>query len=281
MYSWVTPLFEDDLLLVRLQACSMGLMLPPEQVAEILIIDNTTRSGSIPWDTLLAWYGRLADAVEIVPRGRLVPPGLGHGWYGQQLLKMEVARIVKAPNYVVLDAKTHLLEPPPSDFFMRDVKTPRVFIHGYRSHPLLSGVVKSQTFWGVPPDIDAFPALHTPLCLNAALVRDMMAEITNRGRAFPELITEGHLEFPLYWAYLRSRGVPVAQGERYGGIWRGAVMTSDRAVEGRIATIEEERHKFLSLHRAAIPELSISAKGMLQNFWKSRGIPKLVMPFRV
>jgi hypothetical protein len=40
-----------------------------------------------------------------------------------------------------------------------------------------------------------------------------------------------------------------------------------------------QRRPFFSVHRKAIPLLSVTAKRLLLEFWQERGIPQQVLPF--
>jgi hypothetical protein len=94
----------------------MYMFLPLEMVERIIIIDNSSEENLFNIDTVLPHYGSLDACVTVIRRRDLTPIGTG-GWHMQQLLKIEVSKMISTRRYVALDAKNHLCYPVPSDFF--------------------------------------------------------------------------------------------------------------------------------------------------------------------
>ncbi|NJN91757.1 MAG: hypothetical protein HC878_16270 [Leptolyngbyaceae cyanobacterium SL_5_14] len=107
--TFVTVVFEEEYLLLQLQARSMRLYLSPIMVDEIIIIDNSCRGMPRAFkDELLIAYAQLAPLVKILLSKDICTIPSSQGWVSQQILKLMIAEHIESEWYVVLDAKITL-----------------------------------------------------------------------------------------------------------------------------------------------------------------------------
>jgi len=278
-YTFVTVTYEDDYPAMALQACTMHMFLPMGMVARIIIIDNSSEPNIFNVDTVLSHYGSLSACVTVIRRQDLIPINIP-GWHTQQLLKLEVAKKISTERYVALDAKNHLCYPVHSDFFERPDGILKTFLENYTLHPMRKTLENTLSFWALDPElIAAFPPTHTPFCFERGKVLDMLSFIERKGRPFSSVfLEEGLTEFFTYSGYLIKTGVRIDyHATKTGGVWD--TDSNDEDVHRQLRYNRAQRRPFFSVHRKAIPLLSASAKRLLLEFWRERGIPEEVMPF--
>jgi len=278
-YTFVTVIYEDDYPAMTLQACTMDMFLPREMVERIIIIDNSSEENLFNIDTVLPHYGSLDACVTVIRRRDLTPIEIA-GWQIQQLLKLEVAKRISTERYVVLDAKNHLCYPVPSDFFERPDGTLKTFLENYTLHPMRKTLENVLSFWALDPKlIAAYPPTHTPFCFERQKVLEMFNFIERKGRRFSSVfLEEGLTEFFTYSGYLIKTGVRIDyQATKTGGVWD--TDSGDEDVRRQLRYNRAQRRPFFSVHRNAIPLLSVTAKRLLLDFWQERGIPQQVLPF--
>lgn len=274
--TFVTPVFEAEVELLRLQARSFAVHVPPTTAAAVVVLDNTRRGLRDP-DGLRAAYGPLADRVRVLrPRDvRPLPPA--PGWRAQQVLKLAVAEQVTTRRYVALDAKNHFVAPPPDTCFVSADDRARVRGYGYRTHPLRPSLEHVLRYLGLDPaeHLDRFAATVTPFVLDTALVREVVADVERTsGRPFErEFLAQDLTEFFLYAGWLLRRD---------GTLDRVLELTEDRSptlwpraadVDGVAAAVAATADvPILGLHRNAVPLLDADAVRALATFWADRGL---------
>lgn len=278
--SFVTVTFEAEVPLLLLQARSMATFATRDLVAEIVVIDNTEcgirRRQHLD---LLAAYGPLATCARIV-RPEAITTGVpaASGWVRQQILKLMVSRSIATRQYVVLDAKNHLISSPTTDFFSAPDGRARVPTYSFVDHPLRRHLEQVLRYTGLPDThLDRFTATVTPFVLDTARVVDMIAGVEHRsGRSFADEFVDHDLtEFFLYSAWI------LAAGNEFDHVFadshvRCPVVWPRRAnvegVEQAIAEANEQLGPFFSVHRRALATLDRRASTVLADFWVDRGI---------
>ncbi len=109
MTTIVTVAYEGDRLALLLQAKSLGLYGGGAGIVEVIVVENASAGVRLNWrPELLAAYGSLAPVVRFVPSPEVAALPQAEGWWTQQVLKLEVARLVGTADYLLLDAKHHL-----------------------------------------------------------------------------------------------------------------------------------------------------------------------------
>ncbi|GIG19685.1 hypothetical protein Cch01nite_04090 [Cellulomonas chitinilytica] len=274
--TFVTPVFEAELALLHLQARSFAVHLPTDAAREVVVLDNTRRGLRTP-QTLLDAYGPWAPQVRILRPDDVCALPTVSGWRSQQVLKLAVARLVETSRYVTLDAKNHLVAPPPASFFEAPDGRIRVRGYSYREHPLRGSLERVLTYLGLDPaaHVDRFAATVTPFTLDTAVVREMVADVEARsGRSFArEFVSQELTEFFLYAGWLLRRD---------GTLDRLYELTDDvnPVVWPRAATADGVRAVIASaagspvfgVHRDAVPALDAEARDVLGAFWAERGL---------
>ncbi|MDM7855568.1 DUF6492 family protein [Cellulomonas alba] len=276
--TFVTPVFEAELPLLELQARSLARRLPADEGHELLVLDNTARGlGRAARARLEAAYGEHLPHVRVLRPSDVCPMPPTSGWRGQQVLKLAVARLVRTPRYVALDAKNHLVGSLDDAFVEGPDGRTRVRAHGFADHPLRPALEHVLGYLGVDPAgaVERFPATVTPYVLDTATVRDVVADVESRsGRPFgDEFVAHELTEFFLYAGWiLRADGT----------LERRLELTSDpnptvwpRGAADVATTVEEVRRTgapFLGVHRNAVPRLDDEGRRLLAELWAERGL---------
>lgn len=278
--SFVTVTFEAEVPLLMLQARSMATFATRDLVAEIVVIDNTEHGiRHRQRGALLAAYGPLATCTRIV-RPESITTGLpaASGWVRQQILKLMVSRSITTRQYVVLDAKNHLVAHPTIDFFTAPDGRARVATYSFVDHPLRRHLEQALRYTGLPDThLDRFTATVTPFVLDTARVLDMIADVEQRSRRSfaDEFVDHDLTEFFLYSAWVLASGDELDHVFADSGV-RCPVVWPRRAdvegVEQAIAEANEHGSPFFSVHRRALATLDRRASTVLADFWVDSGI---------
>ncbi len=275
----MTVVHADDEWLLRLQARSMRLYLPPPLVDEIVVVENFEAGQHVEWrDRLRAEYGHLADRVRFVPAEALGPMPRATGWWTQQVLKLLACRVVACDRYVVLDAKNHLVRPLCPDFLEGTDGRLLSRRYCYRRHPLRHFLESTLTFCDVPaePNLGRFMQADTPFTVDRDDAQAAIAFVEVRtAKQFAEGFIDAKItEFFLLAADLTRRGV---LEDRYDFsqiacpvVWDN--MAEPAALLPVIREAEECRAPIFAVHRRVIPKLGDVSRGILGQFWQRRGL---------
>ena len=100
----VTVVFDQEIYLLEWQAKSINKFLKPEEINEIIIVDNGSQTCRPTPD----WYGKFKSKVRILNHGNLGLKVMPHldGWRTQQLCKILSASQSTCDYSLILDAKT-------------------------------------------------------------------------------------------------------------------------------------------------------------------------------
>lgn len=275
--SLVTLFFEAELPLLALQARSLARFHAPRDFQQILVIDNT-RSGMTgrarrridrefgPWQDVVR-YVRPHEIVDLPP----VP-----GWVGQQILKLQVHRLVETEHYVVLDAKNHWNQSTDLQTFVNSDGRARGASHTYRGHALEQQVAGVLRYWDIEPEpwLDHFLVTHTPVVLSATVASELIAAVEARsGRPFAEEFHRaGLLEFPLYASWLIARYGTLdrhidGSTVRSTTIWPSM---STAQVTAELDASAEVDSPFLAVHRRALARATRASSLKLADHWVER-----------
>jgi hypothetical protein len=278
--TFVTLVFESEVSLLELQAASMAVHLDRHTIHEIVVIDNSARG--LPAATqrrLRAAYEHLGPSVRVLPAAQVARVPASVGWRRQQVIKLEVARLLSPGLYVVLDAKNHFIAPPASDFFVAADGRPCVNAYSYETHTLRGELEQSLTYMGLDPSkyVSFYTATVTPFVLDTSVVIDLMDGVAARGGGTfaEEFLRQNFTEFLLYSAWLLATGH--ALDDYYNihqvfcpTVWpRGA---STQSVRSAIREARDGEAPLLSVHRRALAGLDAVAVTVLVEFWVSRGL---------
>jgi hypothetical protein len=278
--TFVSVVHEVELPLLHLQARSFAVHVPRELAGRIIAVDNTTRGlRSAARARLVEAYGALSDRVEMFRPAQVVrvPPAVG--WRTQQVFKLAVADLLGDERYVVLDAKNHFVGTPQRGHFETPEGRAVVTTYGYTRHPLRASLERVLRYVGLDPapHLASFTATVTPFVLDAALVRQLMRDVSGRaGRSFAaEFVGAELTEFFLYTAWLLASGRQFADVfQRHDGIattvWPR--MADAAGVATAVARVAEQGHPVFSVHRRALTSLDGDARQALVDYWTTRGL---------
>jgi len=278
----VTVVFEPELPLLRLQATSLVRFLDPEGVAEVVVLDNCAGGmGERARRAVLDRLGPvLAPRTRILRTSELGIDGGTAGWRSQQAAKLLIARRIRTPRYVILDAKNHLIGPASAADLVGPSGMARGGTHPYTEHPLRADLERTLRYLGA--DVDAverllrdFPRTATPFVVDTALARRMLDDVERRsGAPFREAFErERLLEFFLYsgWCILHGGGVPV-DGDAIPApiIWPG--RATERGADEAIREALETRASWFAVHRRVLARGDARTRRRIAAFWVDRGL---------
>ena len=237
--------FTGELRALKLQARSLRLYASEGMFTHIYIIvnDNAFSAFRTYFETeILPEYGVHANCVELVDYRALTgKPIKKTGWRSQQALKLLAARLVNAPQYLLLDSKNHIIRPIDSSTFVSiDGK---LRMHQTAINPLFrSHFDAACTYFGVKDGYTIEQALPTttPLIMSTRAVRQLLDNVERRqldGFMLFFLQNRSFNEFYFYHAYLLS------QPELFETIYQSRSKTAVVFFGGAAET--PERIKFL------------------------------------
>lgn len=262
MIDFCTVVFRDELEVLKLQARSIELYEPDVGTIRVIVNDDSVVDP--------AWWGELADYVEIIPRSMFGSVWSDNGWVSQQALKILGATRGANDWTVVLDAKTILVQPL-SAFDAQG--RPQVGL--LEIYPVFdaSRQIINQLF-----DIDLQQQLGpggVPFFINNAQARAMIRDIEFKThQPFAEWFqAQGRLtEFMLYSGYLQYRGLTeqlyntTMSTVRPCNVCHSEVAAWDR----KFSHMPEATT--VSVHRNAWPQLTEGQQRQYTEFLQSRGI---------
>lgn len=273
--TFVTVVFEPELLLLELQAMSLARWLDPAIVERVIVLDNTANGmRSAAADGLRGMYGPFADRVDVLRPSDLGPTTLASGWRAQQALKLLVAERVDTAWYVTLDAKTHLIEPTTlSDFFASPV-LPHGGFHSYLTHPLLPQLTTVLQSEGLDPDAFTarFTSTATPFVLRTGVVRELLLDVGSRNPdGFAAEFERARLtEFFLYTAWQLESGAALDELHSGQSLESRTVWPKLRSAE-TVAEVLDEADAAptttAAVHRTALARMDRDAVDLLAGFW--------------
>ena len=128
----ITVVFDQEVYLLEWQAKSIQKFLDPDEINEIILVDN----GSQKCEPDLDWYGALKNKVRIINHSHLGLKVMPHldGWRTQQLCKILAAARSKCEYSLILDAKT---------LFAKDIRIHNFF---YNNRPAV-GTIPTSDHW--------------------------------------------------------------------------------------------------------------------------------------
>lgn len=279
--SFVTVVFEPELPLLRLQARSLSRFLDPACVAEIVVLDNC--AGGMRTSArreLIDGFGALSPRVTVLRTSGLGVDGGTAGWRSQQAAKLLIARRIRTPHYVVLDAKNHLIAPAGAHDFVDAAGAARGGTHSYATHPLRADLERTLRHLGaderqVARLVDDFPRTATPFVIDTALALRMLHEVEQQeGVPFGDAFERARLlEFFLYsgWAILRGPGVPVNGDPLHAPVIWPARATDEGAAEA-IRDAVSTGAAWFAVHRRSLARADAPTRRRIARFWSDRGL---------
>lgn len=274
----VTVVYEAEQRLLEVQAQSLARFAAPELVSSVIVIDNSRHGLSRRnLDRLAERYGPHRRALRVLPAGEVADLPAAGGWHTQQILKLEVARLVRTSHYLLLDAKNDLVADLTPDALFDSQGRAKVRAYSFADHPHRARLERTLTYLGLDPQdhIDHFPATVTPYLIDTELAREVVTGVVEQsGRPFgAEFVAAGLTEFFLYggWA-LRGGAIGTRitlTDDPAAAIWPGAAADDARVAEVLEAARESA---VLSVHREAWRRLSPQSRERLAAFWAERGL---------
>lgn len=274
----VTVVYEAELRLLGVQAQSLARFAAPELVSSVIVIDNCrhgmprrTRSG------LAELYGAHRHALRVLPASEVADLPAAGGWHTQQILKLEVAKLVRTSHYLLLDAKNDLVAPLTPSHLFDERGRARIRAYSFRDHPHRARLERTLTYLGMDPQehLDHFPATVTPYLIDTELAREVVTGVAQQsGRDFgAQFVAAGLTEFFLYGGWALRSGATDSRitltDDPAATIWPGAAGDDARVAQVLAAA---RKSVVLSVHREAWRKLSPASRERLAAFWVECGL---------
>ncbi|MFC4346631.1 DUF6492 family protein [Kordiimonas lipolytica] len=283
-FDFVTVVFSADLRLLQLQARSLARFADPSNVGKIHVIVNDAcfkSVGRLFRRDVLPEYGALAPKVRLWDYRELWPGGTSKtGWRSQQAVKLLAANLVETENFVILDAKNHLIRPLTSDALITE--DGRLRSHMYRIHPgFADHFRRACAYFGYEgePDLTTGLPTSTPFLMKRDLAQALMAEIEAREHMpFPDYFMESRAftEFYLYYAYILARLGDVSQ------LYQNRMSPTATLFVGLAGKLEESIELFkrfenpavycMGVHREVLLQADAGQIEMIKDLWARFGL---------
>lgn len=280
----VTVVFSADLRLLQLQARSLARFADPDMLGTIHIIVNDPCFRAVRRlirRDVLPEYGSLAAKVRLCDYRTLWPGGARKtGWRSQQAVKLLAAKLVETENFLILDAKNHLVRPVTSGALI--TADGRLRSHMYRIHPgFADHFRRACAYFGYEGDPDLSTGLptSTPFLMKRDLAQALMSEIEAReGMPFPQYFMESRAftEFYLYYGYILARVGDVSK------LYKPRMSPTATLFVGQAGKLEESRELFkrfenpdvycLGVHREILLQAHADQIQLIKDQWARFGL---------
>jgi len=281
--TFVTVVFDAEVLLLELQARSMALFVDPSAVGAIIVLDNCVHGLSARQRRRLkVQYGFLWEKVAIVRAATIIDAHAASGWRSQQAAKLAISSRIETPHYVVLDAKNHFTRATGVAGFVAPDGRAHGALHSYAEHPLRPSLEQTMTYLGadttaIARAVDAYPPTATPFVFSTPLVRAMIDDVSERsGRRFDvEFERSGLLEFFLYSAWLDMRGPGIAGAIDGVSIPSPTVWPRLAHQLGVQAVVDESARDdafVFAVHRQALARSDAGTRRRIARHWSDVGL---------
>lgn len=276
----VAVFYEKEGEMAGLLARSLRLYLDPDMVSRIVFLNNAAVAdqGREIFRTLIApELGQLLPYTQCLDAADLgVPPE--DGYTAQQALKMEIARHLEEPFYLVLDAKNHLVKPLEAAHLFAPDGRPRSYYSPYSGY-LLTCLQHSCAYFDVEEsgDHQAYPTV-TPSLLVTQIVRDMLDAIGRReGLNIYETIRQNdkRTEFLLYSAWLmRNQGIDTvyAMGAKHFSTLFARWPQAPQDVGRVIRAVDTAAIYAFGVHARRFAQLDAAQSVQLAGMWVEAGL---------
>lgn len=276
-YTIVTVVFPAEIDLLKVQARSLEKYFDRSLLGSILIIDNSLRGlRRATVASIRSAYGDLAPLVRVVPRSKVANIPLATGWWTQQVLKLLIARHVTTERYLILDAKSHLVERLDRDFLEAPDGRATVNFYSYLDHPLKCSLINALSYFSLAfPECGRFSATVPPFTMFTSQVLKLVEFIEReRGQFAKEMIDNNLTEFFLYGAWLKLNGLfedLYYDHQKFCPIvWEQNAHRS--GVGEAIASSNLSKLPFFAVHRLSFVHLDAESIELLAAFWAERGL---------
>lgn len=204
--------FSGERRALELLARSLRLYADPDLFGRIYIVLNDPAIRRFRWaikKRVLPEFGTLAGRVVLVDPCTIVDrPNVKNGWRSQQALKLLMARMVKAPQFLVLDTKNHFIRPVGRDAMI--AADGRLLTHMYSLNRHFVGHFETACRYFGVEDVDtsahAMPTT-TPFVMSTSVVRELLEVVERReDKPFFDFFMKNTelTEFYFYYAYILS-----------------------------------------------------------------------------
>lgn len=282
MYTLVTVVFEKEYDLLLVQARSLRIFCPADIFKEIIILDNSKRYplSQNKKNQLIFEYGHLAHKVRFIRHSDVaeVDNRTVKGWVTQQILKLKIALLVETEKYLVLDAKTHLVNMLSLSFLESSCGRANISLRGYVDHPLRPSLESVLTYFNLDSKyIENFTETVTPYVFYKDVVCNLISYIENvEKKSLEKIFSERDFtEFFLYYAYIIAVEKSPDKLYECHQLFCPMVWKKTCDVVGCKAAITDATTKqlpFFSLHRSAVEYMDADSRLLIAKFWKALGL---------
>lgn len=272
MIDIVTVVFEQELLVLKLQAQSIELYCQDIGIRNIYVIVNDDDSVVQKIDT--AWWGSLSQHVIKIPKSDFNTHLVDDGWVSQQVLKMLGAAMSSNTWTMILDAKTIIVKP----MLVTDIiKDGRAQVGVLKIYPVFE---PSRNITNSVFNIDLQQQLGpggVPFFVHNDTVRDMMIEIVKRtNQSFSDWFQkEGRVtEFILYSGYVQFRygNFDTLYGQQSKIFPCNLCHSEVKIFDSKFNSMKGREINTVSIHRNAWTQLSSKQQQQYSDLLREKGI---------
>ena len=270
MIDSITIVFREELPVLQLQAQSLSLYCTELKTIYVVVNDDDAVVDQID----CAWWGRLADRVQVIPRSYFGNTWSNNGWLSQQALKMLAASNSKQTWSMVLDAKTLFVKSLPENLFDNN-----------QCHcgtlPIYSVFESSQQITNDLFGINLTQQLGpggVPFFFHTATVKDMIQHVAQQTETPFAVWFQSHgmlTEFILYSGYVNYRhsGFDALYNSRskLGGI-NNLCHSEVSKFDIKYNNMLEDSAMTVSIHRRAWEQLTYAQRHAYRTLLIARGL---------
>jgi len=280
----VTVVFSADLRLLQLQARSLARFANAGLVGKIHVIVNDVCFNAVHrrfMRKILPEYGVLSRNVRLHDYRALWSSGVRKaGWRSQQAIKLLAANLVDTENFLILDAKNHLIRPLMGDALIAE--DGRLRSHMYRIHPGFEDHFRRAcAYFGYmeKPDLKLGLPTTTPFLMKRSLVMDMMTEMEEReAMPFPDVFMKDryYTEFYLYYGYILGKFGSVEDIYIHGPKPVATLFAGQAKDVGactkELEALNQDNVYAMGIHREVLKEANPVVIGLIKAAWDRFGL---------
>ncbi|WP_420396366.1 DUF6492 family protein [Nioella sp.] len=279
--SVVIVYYEFDVSMAGLLARSLEKYLDPELACEIIFLDNCANGelGRAAFENeIRTQFDTLKTITRRVRLESVSDRDDLNGYTAQQSLKLEVARLVKSPFYLVLDTKNHLICNVSFSTLFSDSGLPRSSWANHTGY-LRTCLNHSAEFFGVTIEENAktLPTV-TPYIMNTQIVCALLDHIKSKGwESVYDVIIDNdkRTEFLLYYSFIHANydlETVYCMGPSLGTTLFANWPQDEELIEKLLDSVGTGPAFALGIHSRRFKQLSYSHAIKLAQIWQRVGL---------
>lgn len=234
-------------------------------------------------DKIKPELGNLVSAVVVTPGDVVAGQKLKRtDWRSQQSLKLLAARLVEAPQFLILDSKNHFIRPVSNSTFVTDDGRMKTHRYGFNEkfRPKFENACR---YFGTPLPDEEFLALPTatPFMMSTQQARDLVSDVEARQQtSFHSFFcgNKDYTEFYFYLAYLLSKAgllekLYQSRSRPQVTLFR-SVTENEKLLDDLLPVLDREDVYCFGVHRALAERYNPRVSAVVSQTWLRFGLVK-------